>query len=659
MSSQLSALSQSKGDEKLLGMNRKRRKKDQLSKSSKIAIIGAGIGGLSTALSLQRAGFHNIHVFEKRCEPKKQQKRRDGYGMTLTYNPKGPLAKLGILEELAEKDTPSRSHYVFLSDGSVVGYYGNAFSPNRGHGQRGNLRVPRQVVLDIMLAKININNENNSDCDSVMVNWGAKLKRFDIHKSEINQIDYVNLLFEDGTTELNVNLLIGADGVHSIVRSQIISDLQPSIPKTPLPLQYIKVFLILGISHLDHPLLRQRGFYTLDGTHRLFTMPFEENDDTYELQNNEGKKGRKTMWQLSFYFEDEDEAMNLAKSNEHTLLREVKKRVKEWHTPVWDMVNETEEGTVWGTALMDHPTPLTLHTKSMAPCPPLILLGDAIHPMSPFKGQGANQALTDGPALTEWLLKSKLASALLGFEREMHSRTRPKVISSHKAAIDLHSIHIIDHQKLYQEFAGVKKNHIGLLLKTLRKSNINASLGDKLDVSVKKVIDSLDVGMDTDSHASQVDQNSSELAKCQALSYASTGKTFELRNIPIQHSCSIIQNARDKASGRTCLFLAAIGAHLNTTKWLLTEACVLDVDGSSNKEILIQKMIDNSGKNPLHAAVIGGNPQIVRMILSKCRKLGNLHWENMHDNNGNTPAMLVKKETKSDMEKNVLELLLK
>lgn len=93
----------------------KKRKKDQLLKSSNIAIIGGGIGGLSTALSLQLAGFSNVHVFERNDAPtnREQRKRRDGYGLTLTYNPKGPLAKMGILEELAQRDTPSRSHYVF------------------------------------------------------------------------------------------------------------------------------------------------------------------------------------------------------------------------------------------------------------------------------------------------------------------------------------------------------------------------------------------------------------------------------------------------------------------------------------------------------------------------------------------------------------------
>lgn len=143
--------------------------------------------------------------------------------------------------------------------------------------------------------------------------------------------------------------MIGADGVRSKVRSQILS-MHPYTSKESSSLQYTKIFLILGISHLDHPLLRQRGFYTLDGTHRLFTMPFEE-DKHYEIGGPDlkEKKKRKTMWQLSFYLENEDEAMVLAKSSEDLLLHEVKKRVMNWHNPVLDMINSTETGSVWGT----------------------------------------------------------------------------------------------------------------------------------------------------------------------------------------------------------------------------------------------------------------------------------------------------------------------
>ena len=86
----------------------KRRRLDK--KESHIVIVGSGLAGLSAAISLEQAGFRNVSVYE-RDDSFEQQK--EGYGLTLTYNPKGPLASLGLLEKVANEDCPSRSHYLF------------------------------------------------------------------------------------------------------------------------------------------------------------------------------------------------------------------------------------------------------------------------------------------------------------------------------------------------------------------------------------------------------------------------------------------------------------------------------------------------------------------------------------------------------------------
>jgi hypothetical protein len=61
-----------------------------------------------------------------------------------------------------------------------------------------------------------------------------------------------------------VDVLIGADGIRSQIRSVKMGD----------ELKYLGVMAVVGTTPHQHPLLASRGFYTVDGIHRLFTMPF-------------------------------------------------------------------------------------------------------------------------------------------------------------------------------------------------------------------------------------------------------------------------------------------------------------------------------------------------------------------------------------------------
>lgn len=90
---------------------KKKRKKRRFDKQNDhILIVGSGLAGLSCALSLEQAGYTNISLYERDSNFDTQ---KEGYGLTISYNPKGPLAKLNLLEDVAIQDCPSRSHYIF------------------------------------------------------------------------------------------------------------------------------------------------------------------------------------------------------------------------------------------------------------------------------------------------------------------------------------------------------------------------------------------------------------------------------------------------------------------------------------------------------------------------------------------------------------------
>eukprot|EP00596_Hydrurales_sp_CCMP1899_P009411 CAMPEP_0119046332 /NCGR_PEP_ID=MMETSP1177-20130426/45912_1 /TAXON_ID=2985 /ORGANISM="Ochromonas sp, Strain CCMP1899" /LENGTH=163 /DNA_ID=CAMNT_0007019335 /DNA_START=70 /DNA_END=558 /DNA_ORIENTATION=+ len=147
----------------------------------KIVIVGGGIGGLASALALQQVGF-KVKVYERDIQ---FDDRRQGYGLTLTNNPKGPLADLDLLKECVARDCPSNAHWIFKPEGDILGYYGRSFKSNDVKKDdsvvddsevkvvtdtlgcqvdsleskdlvegRGNLRIPRQNLRRMMLERL-------------------------------------------------------------------------------------------------------------------------------------------------------------------------------------------------------------------------------------------------------------------------------------------------------------------------------------------------------------------------------------------------------------------------------------------------------------------------------------------------------------------------
>jgi salicylate hydroxylase len=620
-----------------------KRKKQRLSKTStKIAIIGTGPAALSSALSLQKAGFQSITLYERDAH---FDARKDGYGLTLTYNPSSsihsPLEKLGILEDLARKDCPSRAHYVFHSQGRVLGYYGNEFSnQSRGLGQRGNLRVPRQMLRRTMMDTLLERDEGRAH---VKIEWGRKLLSYSQMKNSVNTNKYENdenndclneenpivLHFEDGTSA-GTDFLVGADGVRSVVIKKLISnstnkdkdysDAPPPIenPKrNPTDLSYLGIMIILGISKdFFHPLLDERGFYTLDGDHRLFTMPFEgsrlDDLEQYDIPINDQsvniKRTRRYMWQLSYNL-DYEKAVALSKGGPKGIVDEVLNRTINWHDPVQQMIRCTPLETVWGTPLMDRNPRAVLDTmkqKYNANSIPdnelrTIVMGDAVHPMSPFKGQGANQSLMDGPLLCSWIEKSNLNSCVNGFMRDMVQRTEKKVRASREAAQFLHSDAVLSHK---ESFAGVQTNSIELLLNTLHERNISANAGGLIDGQVAKVIQELGIH---DEKSKNTTEGRNEGAEREALAFSAKGDLANIRKLSMKYPESI-RMARHPETGDTCLHLAARAGCYHTVKWLLAEACA---DHTT---------LDNKKQSILHAAVWSGNCKLVSLISKYCAK---------------------------------------
>jgi len=150
------------------------------------------------------------------------------------------------------------------------------------------------------------------------------------------------------------------------------------------------------------------------------------------------------MWQLSFPMKDEGLAKEISRQGPAALKQEALERCGKWHSPIPDILQKTPVDLVSGYPVYDR----DLITMDMLNTftPGVTLIGDAAHPMSPFKGQGANQALLDALSLARSVVrathkrnKTDIPTALEDYHAEMVERSAVKVKASAEAAQFLHS----------------------------------------------------------------------------------------------------------------------------------------------------------------------------------------------------------------------------
>lgn len=219
----------------------------------------------------------------------------------------------------------------------------------------------------------------------------------------------------------------------------------------------------------------------------------------------------------------------------------------------------------------------------------VVLVGDAVHPMTPFKGQGCNQALADAVLLAKWLCNAKIESAIRSYMTEMARRSGVKVQASRDAANALHSDKcwewMIEQEQKRDEclpFHGVQAQYVPLLLCTLKDRGVGAHTVE-LDDVIRRIIRELDIAvlnklqlLPDNYNASTIDIISSQEQQQLALEYASLGNMSGLRQLS-RKSPTSIPAAREVNTQRPCLHLAAMNSHVHVCQWLLSEVNV-DID---------------------------------------------------------------------------------
>lgn len=394
-----------------------------------IAIIGAGIGGIALAVACLHRGIP-FTIYER---DQSFNQRSQGYGLTLQQASKA-LKGFGVTQ--LNDGVVSTKHIVHTTDGKVIGEWGMRKWLASDHVQKNkqsNIHIARQSLRLALLNQLKGYDQ---------IKWGYQLLDY---KKENKGIS-LNFKVNEKTTTVKADLVVGADGIRSVIRRQLIGE-------NLTPLRYLKCIVILGICDLKAINVDQQDlldsatvFQTANGVERIYIMPFNKES---------------VMWQLSFPMLEND-AKILSNKGSKALKAEAIKRTP-WHDPIPQIIEATPEQLITGYPVYDR---ALLEASNFDNNSPLSLLGDAAHPMSPFKGQGANQALLDALSLartvynhcvrTPWKDSNVLPEILETFHSEMLNRSAKKVKDSAKAANFLHSEIVLQEQNAPR---GTRLNH--------------------------------------------------------------------------------------------------------------------------------------------------------------------------------------------------------
>lgn len=349
-----------------------------------VAVVGGGIGGLTLALALRERGI-DAEVFEQA-----EELREVGAAVAIAANGSRILQRLGLGDELAAASVvPTELQYRHWRSGAVVADHpvGESYAHRFGAPFWGIHRASLQRTLSEA--------------------WGPERLHLGWCLTEVTDGPDSALLTFGGDRKVRARLVVGADGVRSLVRRQVCggapvysgtSGFRGMVPTAALPSlpdpAAIQFWMGPG-AHLLH--------YAVGGTVNFLAVLDGPQRWPHQAGLVDAEPG-----ELAAAFAD-------------------------WHPAVREMLGAVPQSSRWGLFTLPGPSRWSRGRS--------VLLGDAAHAMLPHHGQGANQTIEDAAVLARCLAGAGpdgLSTAFRHYERLRRSRTRAVQLAAWDTSAVLH-----------------------------------------------------------------------------------------------------------------------------------------------------------------------------------------------------------------------------
>lgn len=318
-----------------------------------VTIIGGGIGGLTTAIALEKKGC-KIRLFEQA-----ESIKPVGAGIILANNAMQVYEKLGLRDEIEASGNRISAMNITRADLKPLSKVDLSYFEEK-HGVR-NIAIHRGKLQEILLKHLT----------STEVFLDHRLSAIDQVGSEYS------LSFENGAT-IQSQVLIGADGLRSSVRKTLFE---------PASIRDAKQICWRGVTDFTLPPEFQHELNEAWGKDDRFGFVQIAKDRTYwyALKSFEKHPTEHTMGELVTYF-------------------------KGYHPVVHQLIQSTPIERI-NTAEISDLSPIKRWcTKNVC------LIGDAAHATTPNMGQGACQAIEDAYVLAECLEKYEVEKGFRTFQ---------------------------------------------------------------------------------------------------------------------------------------------------------------------------------------------------------------------------------------------------